>query len=116
MPRKGGERRFDLLLHPDDAREAALIAWIDQQRGNYDSLRLFMIEVLEWAMTGDKPTPSQQASMPVVNVSIDQNAFVPIADAVGRSVGEAVRAAYTDVQRMTALEPPKANAQWRTDD
>ena len=115
MPRKGGERRFDLLLHPEDKREVALIAWIDEQRGNYDSLRLFMIEVLEWAMTGDKPSPSQQSTMPVINVSIDQNAFMPIADAVGRSVGEAVRAAYSDAQ-LLMVDSPKGNAQWRTND
>ncbi len=72
MPRKGGERRFDLLLHPEDKREAAIIAWIDEQRVNYESLRVFMITVLEWAMNGAQPAASAtQASSTTVNNVVD---------------------------------------------
>ena len=103
MPRKGDERRFDILLHPEVEREAAILAWIDEQRGNYSTLREFMLAVLEYAMTGESAQSTQKPSGPVVHVSIDKDAFTPIADAVGKSVGEAVKAAYADA----LLDSPK---------
>ena len=78
MPRKGGEKRFDLLLHPEDEREAAIIAWIDERRGNYESLRVFMIEVLEWAMTGEIPQSNQAAETSNVTVNVDTSQIAEV--------------------------------------
>ena len=109
MPRRSTDVRYDLLLHPDDPREAAIIDWIEQQRGNYDSLRLFMIEVLEWAMSGEVPQPAAQPAAPNVTIHIDQNAFAPFAESIGQAVREEVKAAYADVALLEASK--KANGQ-----
>lgn len=111
MGRKQGHKRIEFLLDPEDERELAISTWIDQQKGDHDGLKGFMLAVLEWAMTGQQPIVTQQAAMPTVTVNIDQNAFIPIAEAVGQSVGDAVRAAYADVKLLYEETPKKADGQ-----